>query len=171
MKAWEDHGRLYVKEAPGCLWFLGALFILVGLPFVYGSLGGFVNKDEVPFIARVLGTVLGLVAIGTGIWIIFRAPVTIIVADSISGTITLSRRGIFRWTKEVYPLSEIGKFVLIEETDSEGDPIWSLGVEFVNGRTEAVSSLQSHSEAYKRSFVFEGNQYLGKALPGFTDED
>jgi hypothetical protein len=170
MRAWEDHRRLYIKEAPGCLWFLGAFFILVGLPFVYGSLGGFENAHEVPMVARVLGVVLGLVAIGVGLWVIFRAPVTTLVADTISGTLTLTRRGPFRSKDDVYQVSEISKFVLIEETDSEGDPIWSLGVEFSDGRIEAISSLQSHSESYKRSFVFEANQYLGKALPSFADE-
>lgn len=167
MKIEQTGNELIIHETPGCLWILGLLFAFIGGIFVYGSLGGFTNAAEVPRYAVYLAFLMGSIAVITGIWIVFHAPVTKVFINRQTETVALVRRGLFGKRENIYSFEQIKQFCLIEEKDSEGDDIWSLGMELSSGETIKISSLESHSEKFKRDFVFETNQFMYKQMPNY----
>ena len=73
MRADESANELIIRETPGCLRLLGGLFCFVGGVFVYGTLGGFSDRDEFSFWTLARAFSMGAVGVIAGIWIIFRA--------------------------------------------------------------------------------------------------
>jgi hypothetical protein len=169
MKSEQNANELTIQETPGLLWISGALFLFVGGIFVYGSLGGFTNADEVPPYAIYLSFFMGAIAVAAGLWIIYCAPVTKILVNRLSKTISVTKLGLFGKEENIYTFDQIKQFRLIAEKDSEGDPIWSLGMELAVGETIKISSMESHDEKFKRDFVFEINQFLYKQMPSYND--
>lgn len=165
MKSEQNANKLTIREKPGCLWIFGLFFIAIGAIFVYGSLGGFTNHVEVPTYALYLSFFLGAVAVSVGFWVILRAPVTKLLINRLTQTVTLTKIGVNGKKETVYTFEEIKQFRLIEGKDSDGDSIWSLGMELSTGETIKISSLESHVEKFKRDFAFEANQFLDKQLP------
>lgn len=159
--------ELIIQETPGCLWILGLLFVLVGGMFVYGSLGGFTNADEVPRYAIYSAFLMGAIGVAAGVWIVFHAPVTKVFINRQTENVVLIRRDLFGKRENIFGFEQIKQFCLIEEKDSEGDPVWSLGLELSNGETIKISSLESHSEKFKRDFVFQSNQFMYKQMPNY----
>lgn len=167
MQTKRAENELIIQETPGCLWILGLLFVFIGGIFVYGSLGGFTNADEVPQYAIYLAFLMGSIGVAAGVWVIFHAPVTKVFINRQTETVALVRRGLFGKRENIYSFEQIKQFCLIEEKDSEGDDIWSLGMELSSGERIKISSLESHSEKFKRDFVFETNQFMYKQMPNY----
>jgi hypothetical protein len=165
MRADESGNELIIRETPGCLWLLGGLFCLVGGVFVYGALGGFSNRDEFSFWTLALAFLMGTVGVFAGVWVIYRAPVTKLSLNRTDENVTLTRYGLFGKRADSYRFGEIKQFLLIEEKDDESNPIWLLGMDLTSGETVKISSLPSHSEDFKRRFVFEANQFIYKQIP------
>jgi hypothetical protein len=164
VKIRENENELIIEETPGCLWFFGLFFALVGGVFVYGSLGGFTNRDEVSPAAFYLSFLMGAIAVVVGIWIIYRAPVTKVVVNRQTKKLIHTRYGLAGKQKNLYDFRQVKQFCLIEEVDDESNPIWSLGLKLSNGETIVISSLQSHNEKYKRDFVFRTNEFMHKQI-------
>lgn len=167
MKIERTDQTLTIKETPGCLWIFGLFFIIVGGSFVFGALGGYSNYSSLsPLIlgAHLLG---GLIGVACGYWVIYVAPVTRLTLDRSSETVTLKRRGIAGKVDRIFTFAEIKQFSLIEERDSEGDPIFSLGIDLTSSEEIKLSALQSHDEAFKRNFVFETNQFIYRQMPSY----
>lgn len=171
MKLKQTEYELTIKEAPGCLWIFGFFFMAVGAAFVYGSLGGFTNYREVPPWQLALALLMGSAGLASGLWIIYRAPVNKVTVDTDRKIIIHERTGITGRTTDYYNLDQVKEFCLIEETDDEGAPIWSLGLTLTDGEVVRISSLASHSESVKRNFLFESNQFLRRQMPSWRDED
>ena len=112
--------------------------------------------------------IAGLAAIGAGYWIIFMAPVTTVTIDRVLQTVTHRRRGISGSSENSYQFSEISGFQLIEERDSDNDPVWSLGLDLRSGETVKISSLPSPVENIKRDLVFQANEFMGKQMPSYA---
>lgn len=167
MKISQNENELIVQEKPGSLWIFGLFFAVIGGVFVYGSLGGFTNHSTVPLYAIVLSFLMGSVGVATGIWIIYRAPLTKVFINRRTKTVTLVRYGLAGKQENIYSFGEIKQFCLVEEMDDENSPIWSLGLELSGGETIVISSLQSHDEKYKRDFVFQTNEFLQKQMPSY----
>jgi len=165
VKIRENVNELIIEEKPGCLWIFGLFFAVIGGVFVYGSLGGFTNRDEVSQFAIYLSFLLGAMGVAVGIWIIYRAPVTNIVVNRQTNSVTHTRIGLSGKKEKIYSFGQIKQFCLIEEKDSESDLIWSLGMELSSGETIKISSLESHNEKFKRDFVFQTNEFLQKQMP------
>ena len=165
MKIEQTEDELIISETPGCLWMFGLFFAVIGGIFVYGSLGG--SSDYASQSPLVLGVafLFGSCGVAAGVWIIHNAPITRVVIDRLKNTIVLTRWGLSGRRESFYFFDEIEGFCLIEEKDSEGDLIWSLGLELKTGETIKISSLQSHDELFKRDFVFKTNVFTGKQLP------
>ncbi|MFT3745966.1 MAG: hypothetical protein QM785_16980 [Pyrinomonadaceae bacterium] len=167
MKIERTDQTLTIKETPGCLWIFGLFFMPVGGSFVFGALGGYSNYTQLaPWILGIY-LLFGLIAVTCGYWIIFKAPVTRLTINRSSETVVLKRRGIAGKVDRTFNFSEIKEFCLIEESDDEGDPIFSLGIDLVSGEEIKLSALQSHDEAFKRNFVFETNQFIYKKMPSY----
>jgi hypothetical protein len=164
MKIEQSEDSLIIRETPGCLWFVGLFFALVGGIFVYGALGGFTDYDkQAPWVIAFAG-LMGSCAVGVGIWAIYKAPVTKVVISNTENKVFLSRFGLFEKQKSVYAFEEISRFCLVEERDDEGDPIWSVGFILTSGETIKLNSLPSHSEEYERKYVFQVNKFMRKQM-------
>lgn len=157
--------ELIIRETPGCLWIFALLFLVVGGLFVYGSLGNFTNQSSVPFWLITVAFVMGSIGCAVGLRLIHRSPITKIVVDRDSETVAYTTYGLTGRTHKVYHFDEIEEFCLIEDRDSEGGLIWSLGMEIAGGETIKISSLESHDEIFKRDFVFQANEFMGKQMP------
>lgn len=162
---------LVIRETPGIIWIAGVFFGLIGGTFVYGSLGGFNNLNEVPTYAVYLSLLIGSAGVAAGLWMVFRAPATTVLVDRNAGSVVLTRKGLAGNSETIFSFAEIRGFRLVEAVDSEGEPIWSLGLELVDGETIKISSLDSHDEKFKRDFVFETNEFLQKQMPSYRTTD
>jgi len=157
--------ELIIRETPGCLWLFGLLFLVVGGLFVYGSLGNFTDHGNVPFWLITVAFVMGSIGCAVGLRLIHKAPITKVIVDRDSETVAYTTYGLAGRTHKLYHFDEIEEFCLIEERDSEGELIWSLGMKISGGETIKISSLESHDENFKRDFVFRVNEFMGKQMP------
>lgn len=160
----QTENELIIRESPGCLWMFGLFFAFVGGVFVYGALGGLADYDRQAAWMLALAFVMGAIGIGTGVWIIYRAPITRVFIDRIENEVLITRYGLFGKQKTFYDFDEIEQFCLVEEHDSEGDKIWSVGMKLIDDETVKISSLPSHDERFKRNFVFQANEFMRKQL-------
>lgn len=157
---------LIIRETPGCLWFIGLFFALIGGTFIYGALGGFENWHQTPRWQIELALLFGLIAVGVGVWQLWRAPVSEIVIDRRSRSVMYKKFGLSGRSADFYSFDQIKRFRTVEEKDSEGDPIWYFAIELSGGEVVKISSLPSHSEDVKRNIVFEANRFSGKQMSG-----
>lgn len=169
MKLRQTENELIINETPGCLWIFGLFFAVIGAIFVYGSLGGFSNSRDVGPWVLALSFFMGSVGVATGFWIIFRAPVTKVTVDRDKRAIMHTRRGLFGKKESIHGFDKVEQFCLIEELDDEGSPIWSLGLELSDGERLRISSLASHSESFKREFLFQANQFMHRQMPSYRE--
>ena len=164
MQTEQTENELIIRESPGCLWMFGLFFAFVGGVFVYGALGGLADYDSQSPGMLTLAFLMGTIGIITGVWIIYRAPITKVVIDRIENEVLITRYGLFGKQKTSYDFDEIEQFCLVEELDGEGDKIWSLGMKLINEETVKISSLPSHDERFKSNFVFQANEFMRKQL-------
>lgn len=164
MQTEQTENELIIRESPGCLWMFGLFFAFVGGIFVYGAFGGLADYDRQAVWMLALAFAAGAIGIGTGVWIIYRAPITRVAVDRLEKEVLISRYGLFGKQKTLYNFEEIEQFCLVEERDSENDQIWSLGMKLTNGETIKISSLPSHDERFKSRFVFQTNEFMRKQV-------
>jgi hypothetical protein len=160
----QTENELVIRETPGCMWIFGLFFAIVGGAFVYGALGGFTNFDRQELWTLALAFVMGSIGVGVGVWMIYRAPVTKVVINRIEKSVLMTRYGLSGRRQTFFDFNEIEQFSLIEEADSEGDPVWSLGMNLTNGEIIKISSLPSHDERFKQNFVFQTNEFMHKQI-------
>jgi hypothetical protein len=158
---------LTIKETPGCLWIFGLFFASIGAMFVYGALGGYSNYDQAArwiIAAHLFG---GLCAIAAGYWIVYKAPITRITIDRSAETVTYKKKGLSGRSDRVLRFSEIERFLVLEDRDDDGDPIYSLAFELADGEVVSISAISSLVESFKRDFVFQANEFLYKQMPSY----
>lgn len=165
MQSEQIGNELIIRETPGCLWFFGLFFALVGGMFIYGTIGGFSNSSGQTWLTLFAAFVFGAIGAAVGIWMIYRAPITKVTIDRIDKTILMTRFGLFGKEQSIFDFEEIEEFCLIEDKDDEGNPVWSFGIKMVDDEIIKISSLPSHDERFKREFVYEANQFSGKQIP------
>lgn len=162
-------GELTIQETPGCLWFIGAFFSIIGGAFVYGALGGFTNWNEASFWQILLTFFMGSFGVGVGFWTIHKAPISKLVIDRVDEKIYLTRRRLFQRSETIYAFDEVDRFRLIEELDDENSPIWFFGMDLSDGETIAITSLASHTEEFQQKYVFEANEFARKMLATYEN--
>jgi hypothetical protein len=165
MQTERTENYLVIRETPGCLWIFGLFFAVIGGAFVYGALGGFVDYRRHELWMLALSFVMGAIGVATGVWIIYRAPLTKVVIDRLENEVLLTRYGLFGKREDLYAFGDIEQFCLIEDTDDESNPIWFLGMNLTDGETLKISSLPSHDERFVQQFVFQANEFARKTLP------
>ena len=165
MQADRTENALIIRETPGCLWLFALLFLIVGGIFVYGAFGNFTDRGAVPFWVIAVAFIMGSIGCAVGLRLIHRSPITKVVIDRDRETVAHTTYGLTGRTHAVYHFDEIEKFCVTEETDDEGAPVWSLGMEISGGETVKISSLESRDENFKRDFVFRINEFMGKQIP------
>jgi len=164
MQLEQTENELIVRETPGCLWIFGLFFALVGGVFVYGALGGFTDYDKHAPWMLALAFVMGAIAVGVGIWIIYGAPITRIDINRVENTLLMTRYGLFGKRETFYDFDEIEQFYAIEELDDENNPVWSLGMRLSNEETVKISAHAVHDERFISNFVFQTNEFMRKQI-------
>lgn len=169
MKVEETPNEITIKETPGCIWLFGLFFIIISGTFIYGIFGGFSNWHEIPTWQLVL-TFFGATAIlSCGVWIISNAPITNVSINRLTNTVSMKQYGFFGKRDLFYKFEDIKGFCLIEDKDSEGDLIWTLGMNLENGETVKISSVSLHIEDVQRKYVFQINEFMRKEIPSYKN--
>jgi hypothetical protein len=163
----KTENELTIQETPGCVWFIGGGFAIIGGMLTYGTLGGFSNWNEVARWELVISFVIGLSVILGGILTIRVSPISKVVINRIEDTVVVTRRGLFVRDKFVYEFDEIKNFCQIEDVDSDDCPVWFFGFELNTGEIIKITSIPIHSEDFQRKYVFESNEFARKSLPDF----
>ena len=112
---------------------------------------------------------MGSIAVGFGARLIYNTPITKLVFDLTDETLLYTTYGLTGKKQTLYDFDEIEMFSLIEERDSEGTPVWSLGMNLSNGETIKVSSLSRQDEKFKLNLVFLANDFMSKQIPAAPD--
>lgn len=111
-----------VKDSPGCHWLLGALFIGAGSVFVVGPS----SVDEM----RTLAGGAGAIAAATGIWVIRRAPRSVLIIDG----------DLVRLRGETFRTADIENVRLIVSEDDEGNAVYQIRLAMRGGAEVPVSA-------------------------------
>ncbi|HMS39151.1 MAG TPA: hypothetical protein PKE69_02915 [Pyrinomonadaceae bacterium] len=164
MNTEQTQNELIIRETPGCLWIVGLFFAVVGGIFVYGALGGFADYSRHSPLMLAVALVMGSVGVGVGVWTIYNAPITKIVINRVENTVLMSRYGLLSREDSFYDFDQIEGFCLMEDRDTEGDPIWYFALQLIDDEPIRITSLASHSETYKREYVFRANEFMNKQL-------
>lgn len=165
MQTKQTTNELTFQETPGCVWIFSSILLIVGGLFVYGSIGNFTNNSTVEFWLIPITFLLGLIAVAAGVWLIYKSPATKLVFDLTDETLLYTTYELTGKKQTLYDFEEIELFRLIEERDSEGASVWSLGMELSDGETIKVSSLPRHDEKFKHDLVFQANEFMSKQIP------
>jgi hypothetical protein len=164
----ERNGQiLTIKETPGCLWIFGLFFALIGSMFVYGALGGYSNYEQATRWIIAAHLFAGLCAVGAGYWIIYKAPITRITIDRGTETLTYRKKGLSGRSDRVFRFRDIERFLVLEDRDSDGDPVFALGFELTDGEVISISAIQTPDESFKRDLVFRANEFIYKQMPSY----
>lgn len=162
MKLKETADGLQITHTPGCLWVLGSFFFVIGSILLYGLLGGFSNYDEIETWEIAVGLVISLSIIAVGIWQILSHPVTITTINGRNKTIILFEKGFFHRKKREFKFSEVSKFEIVEEKDSEGDSFYYIALKTKRSEKIKISSSGIQVESYVLEIKDEINRYLEK---------
>ena len=94
MRSFSNPDGLTLTDSPGCFWFFGFFFCLVGgAAFIAAISSGF---QEHSLGQTLITAALGLAAIGAGIYIIYNAPASRVVISRSRNLLTVSQRGLLR---------------------------------------------------------------------------
>ena len=170
MKSKQTANELIIRETPGCLWIFGLFFALIGGIFMYGSLGGFTNWNEIGFWQLGLSFLMGAIALSFGCRQIFRAPVSKIIINRQTKTVTYIKRGLTGREVTVYGFDRIRQFRTLEENDGDGDQVWYFAMELLSGEIIKISSLSTHFKKSKQNIAFESNKFMNKQMPSYKNK-
>jgi hypothetical protein len=162
MKIERIENELILRDAPGGLWIFGLFFAIIGAIFVFGSLGGFTNYDEVPRYAIYLSFLMGATGIGVGVWQISAHPLSKIIINPQIKIVRRTERGLFKNRDETYHFEEIAQFIAIEDEDDESNPIWKLAMLLKDGETIELTKVWSHDAEKYPETAQSLNQFARK---------
>ena len=160
MQAKQIDDELILRDAPGCLWLFGAFFVFVGGVFVYGSLGGFTNRDEVPWWLIPFSFFMGATTVGVGIWQIAAHPSSKVTMNSLTKTVLHERRGLFKKSDRIFRFDEIRHFSVEQSEDDESNPIWKLELNLTSGETVELTSVWERNQEKCEAVAQTANQFL-----------
>ena len=160
---------LTVREAPGCMWILGAFFILVGALFVYGASGGYSNYYEMSYGAMAVHILLGACAVAAGVWMIFTSPRILIRVDRNSETVTVRQSRLGGSSTRSFAFDDVASFSLFEDLDSDGDSVWVLQLETESGEAIRCSSYAWSSREFTSDIAFELSSFMYKQMPSYRE--
>ena len=164
MQTEQTENEIIIRETPSCLWFFGLFFAIVGGIFVYGALKGLADYGSQEIWMLALAFVMGTIGVGVGVRIIYFAPITKIAINRAKDEVVITQYGLFGRQQTIYSFDKIDQFLLIEEKDDEGSPIWFLGLKFIDNEELKISSQASHDEQFVNNFVLQTNVFMGKQL-------
>ena len=143
--------NLNVKDSAGCLWLFGLFFVVVAGTFVIGLMGVFNNLNELNQLEKAAAWFVSLAGVTAGVWFIYSNPAIKTDFDKRENKVLIKRIGLMRTETEQYPLKEIKDIVLNESRDDDGDPIFSVDMKLISGKTTALTKtwLRNKEELQK----------------------
>ena len=160
-----------VKETPGCMWFLAAFFIFVGALFVYGASGGYNNYAEMSYFLMAVHILLGTCAVAAGVWLVYVSPKVLVKVDRNTETVSVRQTRLGGSSVQTFRFDDVTAFNLFEETDSDGDPVWSLQLETSVGDPVRCSSFASSDRQFTTDVAFELTAFMYKQMPSYRQVD
>jgi hypothetical protein len=144
MRVLERDGGLLLADAPGAHWAMALLFVGVGLVFVLGPLGLFVNADSVGWLARGTAMVMGGCGVAAGLWIARESPRSRLVYARSSGRVRITRVGTTGRTEREWAAADVAAVAIVTKRDDEGSNVFQVRLVVANGGEEPASLLWSH---------------------------
>ena len=141
----ETSEKLILQDRPGCIWLLCVLFILLGALFVLGPLFLFNDRTEQPWYVSAAAIFMGSAALGVGLWQANRVPLTTITLDRLSRTITVVAWGLAGRNVRHWPFSDVAGLIVVQEQDSEGDPVYRLQLILRTGEATWLTGVYLHT--------------------------
>ena len=152
--------NLIVKDSAGCLWLFGLFFVVVAGTFVIGLMGAFNNLHELNQLEQAAVWFISLAGVAAGIWIIYSNPAIKTDFDKREDKVLIKRIGLMRTEIENYPLKEIKEIVLNESRDDDGDPIFSVDMKLISGKTTALTKTWLRNREDLHKVIDEIKDYL-----------
>lgn len=152
--------NLNVKDSAGCLWLFGLFFVVVAGTFVIGLMGAFNNLNELNQLEQAAAWFVSLAGVAAGIWIIYSNPAIKTDFDKREGKVLIKRIGLMSTETEQYPLKEIIDIVLNESKDDEGDPIFSVDMKLISGKTTALTKTWLRNKEELQKVIDEMKDFI-----------
>lgn len=169
MKVEESVNTIKIDETPGCLWIVGLFFVVIGGIFLWGTLGGFSNWNEIETWELAVAFFICVGGIAAGVWIISSGPIARVAIDRVENTVSINKYGFFGKRSRFYRFEEVQHFYLIENTDSDDEPTWSIGMRLISGETIPITALSVSAEEYQQGYVFQFNEFMRKEMPSYEN--
>lgn len=143
--------NLIVKDSTGCLWLFGLFFVVVAGTFVIGLMGAFNNPNELNQLEQAAAWFVSLAGVAAGGWFFYSNPAIKTDFDKRENKVLIKRIGLMRTETEHYQFKEIKDIILNESKDDEGDPIFSVDMKLISGKTAALTKtwLRNREELEK----------------------
>lgn len=152
--------NLKIKDSAGCLWLFGLFFIVVAGFFVIGLMGAFNNLHELNQLEQAAAWFVSLAGVAAGVWIIYSNPAIKTDFDKREDKVLIKRIGLMRTETEQYPLKEIKDIVLNESKDDDGDPIFSVDMKLISGKTTALAKTWLRNREDLQKVINEIKDFL-----------
>jgi hypothetical protein len=158
MRSFSNPDGLTLADAPGCFWFLGGFFCLIGAAAVIAAISSGLQDHSLG--QTLITSFLGLAAIGAGIYIIYNAPASRIVISRTRNQVTVSHRGMLRRQEQNYSLSSIRCVYLLESEDTDGDPVYKISMQLADGQELPLSHLWLPNSAQLEGSLARLSEYM-----------
>lgn len=142
---------------------IGVFFLLMTGLLGYGLLGGFVNLNDLSVPERALAWVVGLGVGGAGVWVLHSTRAHSTVFDALRRTVVVERRAPFHTARQELHFAEVFEALVLREMDSEGDPIYGVGLLLGGDERTSLSPQAYVDEAECQRVADEVNRFLGGA--------
>ena len=152
--------NLIVKDSAGCLWLFGLFFVVVAGTFVIGLMGVFNNLNELNQLEKAAAWFVSLAGVTAGVWFIYSNPAIKTDFDKRENKVLIKRIGLMRTETEQYPLKEIKDIVLNESRDDDGDPIFSVDMKLISGKTTALTKTWLRNKEELQKVVDEIKDFI-----------
>ena len=158
MKSSSRPDGLMLTDSPGCFWIFGGFFCAIGgagiVATIASASGGF------PVWQVIFGIVLGFAAIAAGLYLIYDAPASRVFVSAGRKTLTIRYRGLFRRQLEHIDFSNIQSIYLLQGKDIDGDAVFTLRLQRVDGREVPLTHLWLHHRDDMEHTLTLMSQYL-----------
>jgi hypothetical protein len=158
MRSFSNPDGLTLADAPGCFWFLGGFFCVIGGAAMIAAISGGLQPHAAG--QTLITMALGLAAIGAGIYIIYKAPASRVVISRTRNLLTVSQRGLLRRQEQSYKLSSIQCVYLLESEDTDGDPVYKITMQLADGKEVSLSQLWLHNSAQLEGSLARLGEYM-----------
>jgi hypothetical protein len=158
MRSHSNPDGLTLADSPGCFWFFGFFFCLVGGAAIIAAISSGLQEHSIG--QTLIIAALGLAAIGAGIYIIYNAPASRVMISRTRNLLTVSHRGLLRRQEQSYSLSSIQYVYLLESEDTDGDPVYKISMRLADGQELPLSHLWLHNSAQLEGGLARLSEYL-----------